>query len=295
MQAAALATALLIVLIPGLAASSALPVVATVVFLAGGLPHGAFDIHRVMERAQLGQRSLVLFVMLYVAMLLVALACWRIAPQIILPAFLLTAIVHFSEDWPEVEEPLYRAALGFAPLCAIGVGHPEAVASIFAAMTNEAAGIAVSRSFLLLAPVTILVAAVGLAVTARTFGWHRPALFSGLIAALFVLPPLIGFALFFCVFHTPRHMIDIRRELAHHAPLRLVLIGVGLSGLAVLIGLAFVPQLMSDGVLSAAAGFQLLAALALPHQTAGWIERVLDGRKRGERASGRSPDARLAL
>ncbi len=268
--------------------------VATVVFLAGGLPHGAFDIHRVMERAQLGRRSLVAFVALYVAILIFALVCWRIAPQVILPVFLLTAIVHFAEDWPEVEEPLFRAALGFAPLCAIGVGHPDTVASIFAAMSSEAAGLAVSRGFLLLAPVTILIAAVGLAVTARTINWHRPALFAGLIAALFVLPPLIGFALFFCAFHTPRHMIGIRRELSSHAPLRMVLIGAGLSGLAVLIGLAFVPQLLSGGVLSAAAGFQLLAALALPHQNAGWMERVLRRKKRGKRAPGMVSDARLA-
>ncbi len=281
-------------MIPGWAASSALPVLATVIFLAGGLPHGAFDIHRVMERAQLGRRSLAVFVALYVAILLIALLAWRIAPQVILPVFLLTAIIHFAEDWPEVEEPLYRVALGFAPLCAIGVGHPEVVASIFAAMSSDAAGIAVSRGFLLLAPVTILVAAVGLAVTARTFGWHRPALFAGLIAVLFVLPPMVGFALFFCAFHTPRHIIGIRRELSHHGPLRLVLIGAGLSGLAVLIGLAFVPQLLSGGVFSAAAGFQLLAALALPHQNAGWMERMLDRRAHEKRAPGMVPDARLA-
>ncbi|OBX18046.1 hypothetical protein A9995_13580 [Erythrobacter sp. QSSC1-22B] len=292
-QAAALACALLVALIPGWAASPALPVVATMVFLVGGLPHGAFDIHRVLARAQLGHRPLVVFGALYVAILIVALMFWRIAPQIILPVFLLTAIVHFAEDWPEVEEPLYRAALGFAPLCAIGVGHPDAVAAIFAAMSSEAAGAVVSRGFLLLAPVTILVAAVGLAVTARTVCWHRPALFAGLIAALFVLPPLVGFALFFCAFHTPRHMIGIRRELSRHAPLRLVLIGAGLSGLAVLIGLVFAPQLLSGGVLSAAAGFQLLAALALPHQNAGWMERVLARRANAGRAPGMVPDARL--
>lgn len=294
LQAAALASALLFVSIPGWAASPALPVVATVVFLLGGLPHGAFDIHRVAERAQVGRRSLMMFVALYVAILIVALIGWRIAPQLILPVFLLTAIVHFSEDWPEVEEPLYRAALGFSPLCAIGVGHPDTVASIFSAMSSETAGLAVSRGFLLLAPVTLLVAAVGLAVTARTFNWHRPALFAGLIAVLFVLPPLIGFALFFCAFHTPRHMVGIRRELADHAPLRLLLIGAGLSGLAVLIGLMFVPRLLSGGVLSAAAAFQLLAALALPHQNAGWMERVLARRSRDKRAPGVAPDARLA-
>ena len=282
-QAAALATALLVALIPGWATSPALPVAATVVFLAGGLPHGAFDIHRVVQRAQLGRGSLVGFVALYVAILIIALVSWRIVPQIILPLFLVTAIVHFADDWPEVEEPLYRAALGFAPLCAIGVGHPVAAAAIFAEMSSEMAGLAASRGFLLLAPVTILIAAVGLAVTARTFSWQRPALFAGLLGALFVLPPLIGFALFFCAFHTPRHMVGIRRELADRAPLRLVLIGAGLSGLAVLIGLAFVPRLLAGGVFSAAAGFQLLAALALPHQCVGWLERLFGRSARNQR------------
>ncbi len=294
-QAAALALALLVALVPGWATSPGLPLVATIVFLAGGLPHGAFDIHRVMRRAGLDRGSLAIFVALYVAILILALICWRIAPQAILPVFLLTAVVHFSEDWPEVAEPLFRAALGLAPLCAIGVGHPEAVAAIFAAMSSETAATAVSRGFLLFAPVSILVAAVGLAVTAREFGWQRPALFAGLLALLFFLPPLVGFALFFCAFHTPRHMLGISRELSHHAPLRLALIGAALSGLAVLVGLAFMPQLLSGGMLSAAAGFQLLAALALPHQNVGWMEGMLVRRASARPAPEMVENTRLTL
>lgn len=242
-------------------------VIATVTFLLGGLPHGAFDLHLAARSAQLGRASLALFTAIYIGLFALMLIGWAIAPGVILPLFLISAAVHFGADWPETDEPLFRTALGCAPICAIGIGHLSEVGLIFEAMTTSAIAEWATDLFILVAPVTLLVAAAALLVIARNTGWQRPAIFAAMLASLVVLPPLIGFALFFCAFHTPQHLITLRAELAHWSKPRLIAVGAGMTGLALVIGTIALPLMMAGGFLTAASGFQLLAALAMPHQS----------------------------
>lgn len=242
-------------------------VIATATFLLGGLPHGAFDLHLAARSAQLGRARLALFTAIYIGLFALMLIGWALAPGLILPLFLISAAVHFGADWPETDEPLFRTALGCAPICAIGIGHLSEVGLIFEAMTTPAIAESARDLFILAAPVTLLVAAAALLAIARATAWQRPAVFAAMLASLMVLPPLIGFALFFCAFHTPRHLIALRKELAHWPKTRLIAVGVGMTGLALVIGIMALPLIMAGGFLTAASGFQLLAALAMPHQS----------------------------
>lgn len=242
-------------------------VVATLTFLLGGLPHGAFDIHLAAHSALLGRARLALFTAIYVGLFALMLIGWAVLPGMTLVLFLLGAAVHFGADWPETDEPLFRVALGFAPICAIGVGHLSDVEALFAAMASSATAVRVTALFVLVAPITLLVAATALLDIARRSGLHRPVIFAALLASLIMLPPLIGFALFFCAFHTPQHLIALRVELANWPKNRLIAVGGGVTCLALVIGTLALPLITSGGILTAANGFKLLAALAAPHQS----------------------------
>jgi Brp/Blh family beta-carotene 15,15'-monooxygenase len=274
-EIAAIVLALALSSAAGAINSGAAAVIATLAFLVGGLPHGAFDIHLAARQAGVSRGRLIGFAAIYVALFAIMLAGWRYAPTITLPIFLITAIVHFSADWPETDEPIFRAALGFAPLCAIGIGHLDQVEAIFAAMSTPALALWATRTFILVAPVTLLIAGVALAVIAQRGAWQRPAVFAALLASLVVLPALIGFALFFCVFHTPRHLTEICCQLAHWPTARLIVVGAGMTGLALLLGGLALPPILAGGLMTAATGFQVLAALAMPHQCMEWILRSL--------------------
>ena len=242
-------------------------VIATATFLLGGLPHGAFDLHLAARSAQLGRARLALFTAIYIGLFALMLIGWALAPGLILPLFLISAAVHFGADWPETDEPLFRTALGCAPICAIGIGHLSEVGLIFEAMTTPAIALSARNLFILVAPVTLLVAAAALLAIARATEWQRPAVFAAMLASLVVLQPLIGFALFFCAFHTPQHLIALREELAHWSKPHVIAVGAGMTGLALVIGTLALPLIMAGGFLTAASGFQLLAALAMPHQS----------------------------
>lgn len=250
-------------------------VIATLAFLVGGLPHGAFDIHLAARQAGVSRARMIGFAAIYIALFAVMLAGWSFAPTVTLPIFLITAIMHFSADWSETDEPIFRIALGFAPLCAIGIGHFGEVEAIFAAMTTPDVALWATRIFVLAAPVTLLIAAVALAVMANRGPWQRPVLFAALLASLTILPALIGFALFFCGFHTPRHLTEIRSQLAHWHKTRLIVVGAGMTGLALLLGGLALPLIIAGGLMTAATGFQVLAALAMPHQSMELILRRL--------------------
>ena len=247
---------------PGLIAA-----IATATFLLGGLPHGAFDLHLAARSARLGGVRFAIFTAIYIGLIAVMLIGWAVAPALILPLFLASAAVHFGGDWPETDEPLFRTALGCAPLCAIGIGHLGEVEAIFAAMASPAIAVWASDLFILVAPVALLVAATALVVIARRTGWQRPAVFAAMLASLVILPPLIGFALFFCAFHTPQHLVALREELSHWPMPRLIAVGTGMTALALALGMIALPLMLSGGELLAAGGFQLLAALAMPHQS----------------------------
>lgn len=276
MQMIAVAAALAIGAVAQFLDYGHLQIAASFVFLLAGLPHGAFDIHLAARRANLGLVSLALFTALYLGLFAVMIAGWYFLPALTLAIFLATAVVHFSEDWSELKEALFRLALGFAPLCAIGIGHLDEVETIFAAMTSEATAGAIISAFVLIAPITLLIAGTALYVLTKDGNGPRSLAFALMLGSLFVVPPLIGFALFFCAFHTPRHLLAIRHDLSDWSIGLILAIGAVLTLLALLLGAVLLPYAFSGGFLSVATAFQLLAALAMPHQSVGLCLKLFE-------------------
>ena len=103
---------------------------ATVVFIAGGLPHGAYDIALLRRAVVLDGSALTLAVGGYVAVAVAMATMWFTMPLVALVLFLAVAAVHFGEDWAMLDEPFLRVAAGAAVIAAPTIGHPAAVAAI---------------------------------------------------------------------------------------------------------------------------------------------------------------------
>jgi beta-carotene 15,15'-dioxygenase len=249
-------------------------VVATTVFIAGGLPHGAFDIALLRRSVALDRFGLGLAVGSYAAVAMLMVALWATVPLVALLLFLAVASVHFGEDWEMLDEPLLRFAAGAAIIAAATVGHPADVSRLFVAMSDPRAAI-ITQIVTAAAPVTLLVTMVGIIVAWRDESRDWPAAMTLCLVLLMVLPPVAGFALFFVFLHSPRHLSRTRTLLHDMALARWLGTGALLSGLAVIgwSGLrAVAPSRLDAAVV--VQGFQLLASVAVPHLLLSrWLDR----------------------
>jgi len=184
-------------------------VVATIVFISGGLPHGAYDI-ALLRRAVALDRSgaglaggglarvgltgdglvrVGLVVGGYVATALLMVSLWLTVPLVALVLFLAVAAVHFGEDWAMLEEPLLRVAAGAAVIGAATIGHPSAVSGVFVAMSDPRAAV-VARIVTAIAPVALLVTLVGIALAWRQGSRHWAGAMAVCLGLLIMLPPV---------------------------------------------------------------------------------------------------------
>ncbi len=272
--AAALAVAVLLRLPIGEPTAIA---VATLVFIAGGLPHGAYDIALLRRAVVLGRRGLMLAIIAYVGVAGAMAMLWATLPLAALVLFLIVAAVHFGEDWTMLEEPLLRVAAGAAIIAAPTIGHPAAVTGLFVAMSDARAMI-LAQIVTAAAPVALLITAVGIAIAWRNGSRQWAMAMASCLVLLLVAPPVAGFALFFVFLHSPRHLAHTRAALGDMTRGRWLATGTLVSAVALLGWWALqrltVPSI--DANLTASA-FQLLAAVAVPHLL---LSRWLDGRVR---------------
>lgn len=296
------AAALIVATLVGLPLGQPAAVVAaTIVFIGGGLPHGAYDI-ALLRRAVALDRSggglaggglagdglarvgltgdglvrVGLVVGGYVATALLMVALWLTMPLVALVLFLAVAAVHFGEDWAMLEEPLLRVAAGAAVIGAATIGHPSAVSAVFVAMSDPRAAV-VARIVTAIAPVALLVTLVGIALAWRQGSRHWAAAMAVCLGLLIVLPPVAGFALFFVFLHSPRHLAQTRVLLRDMTRARWIGTGALLSGVAILgwWGVRVIAPSRFDPSVGAQA-FQLLASVAVPHLLLSrWLERRL--------------------
>ena len=198
-----------------------------------GLPHGAFD---AAIAAHLGSRkspyTAAKFITYYSLASAIIIALWIALPGEMLALFLIISVIHFG--WGDTSAksglPFFvQIALhGGVPIFGIVYFHPDEVAPLFFILTYGAPDLALRLSHF--AAPMLLIFGVLYAVLAL----HEPALrrrFAELLivtAFLASLPPLVGFALYFCVIHTSRHMHRIWHILtASVAPNRLLMQAAG--------------------------------------------------------------------
>jgi Brp/Blh family beta-carotene 15,15'-monooxygenase len=173
-----------------------------------GLPHGAID-PLVARRKGIWRNpaSLANFLALYLLLAGAYGLFWWLAPGLALTAFLLYAACHFSGDWEAVLDSRFRWLLGLAIVALPTWSHPEQVGQLFSVLSNDAATNIIVSAGQLVGP-AVLAGGVALAVLA----WRKSAA-SGieitlLLATASLLPPLVFFAIYFGLLHSPRHLFE---------------------------------------------------------------------------------------
>ena len=247
--------------------SPTITIMAACALLGFGLPHGALDIDVLRRHAASGRVDLAGALLLYIACAALTFAVWKVVPLLGLTLFLGAAIKHFSDDWRVLDSPFLAYATGTALITATTLAHESEVREIFTNITGDPTAAIFADLLLLIAPVACLVGLVTLAVVWRR-GEHDRAIGGGLsLLALLALPSVLGFALFFCLFHSPLHFHreagSARLQRDRTITGRVVLLTVAAVG----IGLA-IYALCTRGTpeeRSVSASFMTLAVLTMPH------------------------------
>ena len=233
-----------------------------------GLPHGAYDaaIAEDLFRPRFGRVWPLPFAGGYLGLAAAVVLLWWAVPPAALVLFLAYSAVHFGlEDtegeatatWPEV------LARGAVPIAVPAVLHAADVAAVFDWLLPSTMPVSVP----LVRFVAVPVAAVAAGLLVRRWRTVGP-----LVLVLLVAPPLVGFAVYFCLWHSVRHAstlaADIDANRPHHAWTAFarraapatILSAVAATALAVWLA-------RSAGIGPAAARgiFVTLAALTVPH------------------------------
>lgn len=238
-----------------------------------GLPHGAMDAAVALALGY-GRNPgrLAGFIGLYLLLAALVIGFWMLAPILALGLFLLISLVHFGlgdtdrEDrWPRY---IQMACHGGIVTIAIPLAHRGEVTTLFEMISGPHA---------LLWPVletgAVLCLGAGLAYAVLAFRDRSLrkgfAEWLGLAVLVTLLPPLVGFAFYFTLVHTPRHILRITTALRAsqpHLPVWGMTAGFTLATWA-MAGAAF---LMLKGQIGMDAAslrivFIGLAALTVPH------------------------------
>ncbi len=180
-----------------------------------GVPHGGFDaaIARRSGWSMRGPLSWVTFHIAYIAMATVVALLWWQFPLISLCLFLLISGYHFgSSDIAETGTDWlpWLAHSGLVPI-AIPSLNPEAVKPIFSILigSNEAADVLLSVIQLLFIGWIICCASYCFfSLHKKDYGKPLVSLVL-MIAIVSLLPPLVSFAVYFCLWHSRGHIMRL--------------------------------------------------------------------------------------
>jgi Brp/Blh family beta-carotene 15,15'-monooxygenase len=263
-------------------ATPSLTTAACVAILVFGLPHGTLDLQLIARARGTLAMSPFQTLLIYLALAAMTLLLWRIDPVLALATFVAVAVTHFAEDWADGQPSFLAHATALAILAAPTLLWREEVAQLFVIVAGDPDAARLADLLLTLAPDSQMVAAVALSIAWSEGRRNLAASGAASLAAMTFLPPAIGFALFFCLFHSPRHLGDSLRTLSgarthHWGRVVLPLSAVALL-LAIGIAMALVRQDASSQVV--AASFMTLAVLTIPHMLTPMIVAAWCGRSK---------------
>lgn len=248
-----------------------------------GLSHGGADplILRHLMSARSGSAGLVTGLYVMAALAFVALI-WFF-PVAALVAFLILSVWHFGVTDRAFLSPGCGALLlwlsGSLPVLGPALGHPEQTSQVFAWLIGSERG-PVLAVISVAAPLLAGLWLVGFGLLIQRHRQHLagriPAELLLVGLALVSLPPLLGFAFYFCAIHSVRHFLvvaehrlgqaearsTLRFLVKNAAPATLGAIGLALAAWLAILVLQPAASLLVEAI---RVMFWALAALTLPH------------------------------
>lgn len=191
-----------------------------------GMPHGALD-PWIAERIGLSRTRTesLAFNLVYLLIAALVIVIWTVLPVSSLLVFLAISAWHFSGDWSHDMGRLTRLGVGLL-LILMPIGfHTDNAAMLFTYLSGDG-GQKLANALSL--PVWFLIVAMlALAELAAWRGqWLAGLELLGLLALAYFAPPLVYFALYFCLLHSPRHLLGLFREAPSSQKPRLVRMAV---------------------------------------------------------------------
>ena len=260
-------------MIEGLVLLDIASVVALLFVVLIGLPHGAFD-GAIANHLGAGRSfaTTAKFIASYCAAAALVIAIWIMFPAVTLALFLIISMIHFGRgDASAKSGPVFMTQVllhGGLPIFGIIYFQQSSVIPLFDALTNGASDLAILISKIMVPVLGLMAGLYGLMAFRDASLRARFAEFILLAVVITFLPPLVSFALYFCIIHTGRHMRRIWHVLASTiSPKGLYRQAAGFTLASWLVGGAAFLWL-ENGDLDAAllqVVFIGLAALTVPH------------------------------
>ena len=249
-------------------------ILALLAVLIVGLPHGAFDGAAAMRTPLFNTMPrFVIFLALYLNLAFLTVITWLFLPVVSLGLFLLISLVHFGLSEPVLTGRIARAsriiASGGLTTIYLPLEHKDSVEPLFQILSGSQSGI-LFTIMAFAAPIWVVSVLISLIASVRRSGQRLwAAEFILLVALLTLLPPLAGFAVYFCCVHSRNHFKDIWRQVKQSYAVRHLILGAAiLTSISWLFAITAYWQLLPVIGLTAAAvqiTFIGLAALTVPH------------------------------
>lgn len=240
-----------------------------------GLPHGSLD--PLVARKLLGadhRFTMVRFVLVYALLAALCAVGWIAYPNIALTLFLAISALHFGTDWQERGSYWGRAAYGACVVTVPTLHHAEIVSQIYQTLGATVAD-EIVRASQVVAWFAIAAALLSLLPQLR-LRWRDLLELLVILIGGVALPPLVFFVCYFCLLHSPRHLLETAREVGLRRP-RAILTAVTPTVGAALVFAAllwrFLPAHESSGRILQIV-FIGLAALTVPHMLLTEIKRL---------------------
>ncbi len=258
--------------------SAAATATAAVLLLLAGLPHGGFDLALLRRAAIPGAGpGLVTIIALYLGCAGLMYLLWVLQPVAALLAFLAMALLHFAEDWQDQGSALGGAGISAALLTAPTWRNADALGALLVTLTGSPDALAISDGMAMLAPLALLLAGLGIVRLRRKGQTRLVVAATASLGAMLLLPPVVGFALFFGLVHSPLQF----REHAGRLGLRgfrqwgAIVMPISFGGLGIALAILAGNRGMALPANIFASSFMALSVLTVPHMLVPLLVRRL--------------------
>jgi Brp/Blh family beta-carotene 15,15'-monooxygenase len=183
-----------------------------------GLPHGALDFAVAKSLKLISSfNSALYFILVYTAISAFSIALWVGFPATSLGLFFCVSIYHFSTDWRNTMPRYARLGMASIIICGSSIMYSSTLLTLFTLLflTAETANLIIQgMQIMFWIGITAFAYFIMQLLKANlTLDKFTLVECVALIVSSLTLTPLLHFALYFCLLHSPKHLNDVGEEL----------------------------------------------------------------------------------